>query len=238
MIRTCGIGESWLADKIREWEEQLPSHMRLAYLPGLGEVKLRITAFGDNRESLEKEVEEQSRRVLPLIEKWVYGYKNDSLALAVGKLLLNENKTVGIAESCTGGYVSYLLTSEAGSSRYFNGSIVAYSNEIKESAVGVQKDSLMEFGAVSKQTAREMAEGARKALNTDYGLSATGIAGPGGGSPEKPVGLVWIAISNGTHTITKKLNLSKERDTNIRYTAIALLNLFRQTLTENGWESQ
>ena len=238
IIRTCGLGESWLADTIKEWEKQLPPNMRLAYLPGLGEVKLRITAFGDNRESLMEEVEEQSRKLLPLIQKWVYGFDSDSLSRAVGQLLLKEKKTVGVSESCTGGYVSYLLTSEPGSSAYFTGSVVAYSNEIKESALGVQKDSLISFGAVSEQSAAEMAKGAIKALNTDYGLSATGIAGPGGGTPEKPVGLVWIAISNGTHTITKKLNLTKERDTNIRYTATALLNLFRQTLAENGWESQ
>ncbi len=238
LIRTCGIGESWLADTIKEWEEQLPDNMKLAYLPGLGEVRLRITAFGDKRESLVEEVEEQSQKLLPLIQKWVYGYNSDSLARAVGRLLLDEKKTVGIAESCTGGYVSYLVTSEPGSSAYFNGSVVAYSNEIKETVLGVQRETLIRFGAVSEQAAAEMAEGARKALKTDYGMSATGIAGPGGGTAGKPVGLVWIAISNGAHTITKKLNLSKERDTNIRYTAIALLNLFHQTLTENGWQSQ
>lgn len=238
MIRTCGIGESWLADKIKDWEEKLPENMKLAYLPGLGEVKLRVTAFGDRLEALQHEVEDQCKQLLPHIEKWVYGYNDDSLARAVGNLLLKENKTVGVAESCTSGFVGYQLTSIPGSSMYFNGSIVAYQNKIKETILGVKKETLEQFGAVSEETVREMAEGVIKTLKTDYGMATSGVAGPGGGSKEKPVGLVWIAISNGTHTIAKKLNLTKERDTNIRYTATYLLNLFRQTLNENGWESE
>lgn len=236
MIRTAGLGESWLADKIKAWADTLPPHIRLAYLPSLGEVRLRLTAFGEQKETLRREVEEQEKQLLPLIEEWVYGYDEDSLAGAVGKLLQKEGKTVALAESCTSGFASYTLTTLPGSSLYFNGSVVAYQNELKEKLLGVRKETLETFGAVSEQTAKEMAEGVRKALMTDYGLSATGVAGPGGGTDEKPVGLVWIAISREEQTIAKKLNLTKNRDINIRYTTAALLNLFRQTLAKNDWQ--
>lgn len=238
MIRTAGIGESWLADKIKDWEAQLPANLKLAYLPGLGEVRLRVTAFGQSKEALQNQVEDQCNQLMPLIEDWVYGFDEDTLARAVGNILLKEQKTVATAESCTSGFVSYTLTSVPGSSFYFNGSVVVYQNELKQTLLGVKKETLEQYGAVSEQTAREMAEGVRLKLNADYGLSTTGIAGPGGGSAEKPVGLVWIAISNGQHTISKKMNFTKERDTNIRYTASALLHLFRQTLAVKGWESK
>lgn len=237
MIRTAGIGESWLADKIKDWEESLPPHLKLAYLPSLGEVRLRVTGFGQHLAALQNEVEDQCQMLMPLIKEWVYGYEDDTLARAVGNILQKEEKTMAIAESCTSGYVSYTLTSVPGSSFYFKGSMVAYHNEVKENLLGVQQDTLQNYGAVSEQTAREMAERVREKFKTDYGLSTTGIAGPGGGTAEKPVGLVWIAITNGKQTITKKLNLTKERDTNIRYTASAILNLFRQTLATKGWES-
>jgi nicotinamide-nucleotide amidase len=236
MIRTSGIGESWLADRIRHWEEALPDNVKLAYLPGLGEVRLRLTAFGAQHEPLQHLLEEQITQLLPLIEEWVYGYDDDTLARALGNLLQKEAKTVAIAESCTSGFVSYTLCSVPGSSRYFNGSIVAYQNAIKESKLQVKATTLAQHGAVSEATAREMAEGVRQALKADYGLSTTGIAGPGGGSKEKPVGLVWVAISNGKQTIAKKFRFTKERDINIRYTATALLNLFRQTLAQNNWQ--
>ncbi|WP_017731761.1 competence/damage-inducible protein A [Nafulsella turpanensis] len=236
MVRTSGIGESWLAEHIQEWEEALPPNMKLAYLPGLGEVKLRITAFGEHMEGLQRNVDEEFHKLMPLIEQWVYGEGDDTLAKAVGQLLQKEGKKVAAAESCTSGFVGYTLTSVPGSSFYFNGSVVAYQNEIKESILGVKKETLEQYGAVSEQTAREMAEGARKVLKADYGLSTTGVAGPGGGSAEKPVGLVWIAVSNGEQTIAKKLNFTKDRDLNIRYTAAALLNLFRQTLVKNDWQ--
>lgn len=237
MIRTVGIGESWLADQIKDWEKNLPQNMQLAYLPSLGEVKLRITAFGESQSQLREEVEEQCQQLLPAIRQWVYGYDKDSLAQAVGALLQKASKTVALAESCTSGFVSYTLTSVPGSSKYYNGSVVAYQNKLKESLLGVKKETLEQFGAVSEQTAREMAEGVRKALHADYGLSTTGIAGPTGGTAEKPVGLVWIAVSNGNKTIAKKFTFTKERDINIRYSAVALLNLFRQTLLEKDWQS-
>lgn len=237
MIRTSGIGESWLAEKIKDWEESLPEHIKLAYLPGLGEVRLRLTAFGEHKESLQHQVEERVQQVMPLIDEWVYGYDDDTLARAVGNLLQKEGKTVATAESCTSGFVAYTLTSVPGSSFYFNGSIVAYQNEIKEAKLGVKAETLKKYGAVSEQTAREMAEGVRLALKSDYGLATTGVAGPGGGSAEKPVGLVWIALSNGEQTIAKKFQFTKTRDLNIRYSAAALLNLFRQTLVKNGWQS-
>lgn len=236
MIRTSGLGESWLAEKIKEWEEALPQNMKLAYLPGIGEVRLRITAFGDHLEALQRKVDEEIHKLMPLIGQWVYGEGDDSLAQAVGQLLQSRGKTVAAAESCTSGFVGYTLTSVPGSSFYFNGAVIAYQNEIKESILGVKKETLQQYGAVSEQTAKEMAEGVRRVLKADYGISTTGVAGPGGGSTEKPVGLVWIAVSNGEQTIAKKLNFTKDRDLNIRYSAAALLNLFRQTLVQNDWQ--
>lgn len=236
MIRTAGIGESWLSDKIKDWEMALPAHIKLAYLPSLGEVRLRLTAFGEHTEKLQRDVEEQEASLLPLIEDWVYGYGDDTLATAIGRLLQKEGKTVALAESCTAGFASHTLTTVPGSSLVFNGSVVAYHNDIKEKELGVRKETLQAHGAVSEETAREMAEGVRRVLRADYGLSTTGIAGPGGGSAEKPVGLVWIAISNGKQTIAKKLTLTKQRDINIRYTVAALFTLFRQTLVKNDWQ--
>lgn len=232
-IKTSGIGESWLADEIKDWEAQLPAHIKLAYLPHLGMVDLRLSATGTSLETLQQEVQAQISNVLPRIQKYVFGYDTDSLPSAIGALLKKKGYSISTAESCTGGFIAYTLTSVPGSSAYYQGSIVAYQNEIKEAQLGVKDKTLQEWGAVSEQAVIEMAEGVRKKLKTDIGISASGIAGPGGGTPDKPVGLVWIAVAGPNGTKTKKLQLTKERDINIRYTAANLLNLLRQTLIEN-----
>lgn len=231
MIQTAGIGESWLSDKIEVWETSLPSHMKLAYLPHFGRVRLRLTAFGDNLQVLEQEVEEQVGKVLPLIEKFVYGYDDLSLEEAVGKLLLTQNKTVAVAESCTGGHIAHTFTSVPGSSKYFQGALIPYHNELKIRILGVKKETIEQFGAVSEQTVREMAEQVRILFNADIGLASSGIAGPDGGTPEKPVGTVWTAISDGHQTHARKLSLTQDRMLNIRYTTVNVLNLLRLTLT-------
>ena len=234
LIKTVGIGESWLATLISDWEKSLPEHIKLAYLPSLGEVKLRLTAIGRERSHLAVDVEEEIHKVRPLIEQYIYGFDSESLQEAVGVLLLNKNKTVALAESCSGGYISHLITSVPGCSAYYNGAVIPYHNDFKRSQLDVMEETLATVGAVSEETVKEMAKNVRRRFKADYGLATSGIAGPDGGSDEKPVGTVWIACDFDGETVTKKLQLSDERDLNIRYTAVFALNLLRQCIQQNG----
>lgn len=227
LIKTAGIGESWLADLIKDWENALPAHIRLAYLPSLGHVKLRLTAFGTNKEQLQQEVAAQIQVLLPQIEKYVYGYDEETLETALGKLLKNAGKTIALAESCSGGYVSHLITTVPGSSAYFQGAVVPYQNAFKDRILGVKLETLSSHGAVSEATVAEMAEGVRALFNADYGLASSGIAGPDGGTSDKPVGTVWIACAGPEGVETRKLQLTQDRMLNIQLTGVAVLNLFR-----------
>ncbi|WAC13919.1 competence/damage-inducible protein A [Dyadobacter pollutisoli] len=229
-IRTIGIGESFLAEKIAPWEDALPDHIKLAYLPHFGQVRLRLTGTGTDQELLERQLNEQVSQLLPLIEEHVFGYNTDELETVIGTLLINSNATVGTAESCTGGFVANQITSVPGSSAYFEGSVVSYSNSVKMNVLGVSRETLEEFGAVSEQTAREMAEGARRVLNTTFAVSTTGIAGPDGGTAEKPVGTVWIACATPDETYTQLLTLRNNRKINIELTSSYALNLLRKTI--------
>ncbi len=232
MIKTVGIGESWLADLVRDWQNNLPEHISLAYLPSLGEVRLRLTAIGKNEKALADEVAQQIEKVLTLIHPFVYGYDSDSLPASVGRLLKNKNKNVALAESCTGGYLSHLITSVAGSSAYFDGAIVAYHNRFKTSELGVEREILDTKGAVSEETVRAMARNVRRKFGTDFGLATSGVAGPSGGSAEKPVGTVWLACDHHGGTVTKKLQLSDDRAVNIHLSAIHALDLLRKCLNQ------
>jgi nicotinamide-nucleotide amidase len=230
MIKTVGIGESFLADKIRDWEDSLPGHIKLAYLPSIGHVKLRLTATGEDRNELEKEVQELIAAALPVMGKYIYGYDSTTLEEAIGQLLLKQGKTIALAESCTGGYVQHKLTSVPGSSAYFQGGVVPYHNDFKMDLIGVKEATLVAHGAVSEETVKEMAEGVRSRFNADIGAATSGIAGPGGGTEEKPVGTVWIAYADGKQTIAKRLQLTKNRRLNIELSQIAVLNLVRKSL--------
>ncbi|MCH6232997.1 competence/damage-inducible protein A [Cognataquiflexum rubidum] len=232
VIKTVGIGESWLADLIKDWEKNLPSHIKLAYLPSLGQVKLRLTAFGEDLFSLKNDVEIEIENVKPIIEKYIYGYNKETLEEAVGRLLKQKGQKVALAESCTGGYISHLVTSIAGSSDYFQGSMIPYHNQFKNRLLGVDNKILESHGAVSEQTVIQMAENIRKQFNSDFGLASSGIAGPGGGWAEKPVGTVWIACAFEGKTVTKKLQLTQDRMLNIQLTAVAVLNLLRICILE------
>ena len=232
IVKTIGIGESWLADKIKDWEEALPENIRLAYLPSLGQVKLRLTAVGSDINVLKQEVEDQINSLKTYAWKYIYGYNKDEIQAVVGGMLKDKNLTISLAESCTGGYVSHLITSIPGSSAYYNGSVVPYQNEMKDNILKVQQETLRNYGAVSEETVIEMANGVRKLFNSSIGVATSGIAGPGGGTPEKPVGTVWIAFADGNQTVTRKLQLWKDRDVNIKASAIALLNLIRITLSK------
>ncbi|MBL7862295.1 MAG: competence/damage-inducible protein A [Cyclobacteriaceae bacterium] len=232
LIRTIGIGESFLAEKIAEWEKALPSHIKLAYLPSLGEVKLRLTGFGTSLPELERDTNEQIESLKPLINPFIYGYGEDPIEVVIGKTLREKKLTLSIAESCTGGYLSHLITSVPGSSEYFLGTMIPYAYEIKMRQLGVKPETLEKYGAVSEPTIIEMANIVRAKFSTDIGVATSGIAGPGGATPDKPVGTVWIAYSDKHHTVTRKLQLSKDRMINIRLASVAVLNLIRQSLPE------
>lgn len=227
IIRTIGLGESFLAERIENWEDSLPDHIKLAYLPNFGEVKLRLTGIGEDRKKIESEIEVEVQKLIPLIEEHIFSFENEEIETYIGTLLNAQNATVSVAESCTGGYLSHLLTSIPGSSAYFMGGVVSYSNQAKMDVLKVKQETLTKFGAVSEQTVVEMAEGVRKLMKTTYGIATSGIAGPDGGTDEKPVGTVWLAVSDGNQTLTKKLSLGKIRIVNIQYSAKAALNFLR-----------
>ena len=230
VIKTVGIGESYLSDLIQEWELSLPSHIKLAYLPSLGIVKLRLTAFGEDLSSLSSDVETELARVMPLISSYVFGYEKEELAEVVGQLLRKANASLSVAESCTGGHLAHQFTQIPGSSDYFKGGIVSYANEVKMNQLGVSASILSEFGAVSEPCITAMSEGARKVLGTTYSLATSGIAGPTGGTDDKPVGTVWIALAHPNGVITRKLQLAGTRMQNIHMTSLASLNLLRRFL--------
>ncbi len=230
VIRTAGIGESMLAEKIAPWEKSLPAHIRLAYLPSLGDVKLRLTGFGEDKIKLEKEIEALTQDLQPLISHFIFGYGEDDLEVVIGRTLREKKLTLAIAESCTGGYLAHLITSVPGSSDYFLGGMIPYAYEIKMRQLGVKPETLEKYGAVSEPTIIEMANIVRAKFNSDIGVATSGIAGPGGATPDKPVGTVWIAYSDRFQTVTRKLQLSKERMINIRMSSMLVLNLIRLSL--------
>ncbi len=230
MIRTIGVGESFLAEKIEHWEDNLPEHIKLAYLPSFGQVRLRLTAVGTDEEQLKQEVDAEIEKVLPLIGSSVFGFDNDDLEVAIGKELKKRALTVSAAESCTGGYISHMFTKVAGSSAYFMGSVVSYDNSVKINVLGVNPETIAQYGAVSEETVTQMAEGARKLMKTDFAIATSGIAGPDGGTPEKPVGTLWIACAMEGRTIAKKVQMANQRDTNIQYGSVVALNLLRKMM--------
>ena len=225
IVITQGIGESFLSDKIHIWERDLPPNMKLAYLPDAGVVRLRITATGDNKEKLENEIDGELVLLRELIDEYIIGYDEQSLQELVGKELLNAGKTVSFAESCTGGYVSHLITQVPGSSAYFEGAVVVYSYEAKEKFLDVKKQTLDTVGAVSGEAVTEMAKGAIKRFGTDYAVAISGIAGPAGGTKEKPVGTVYIAVADKDSCDVSKFTFGEKRDRNIAKSANMALSL-------------
>ena len=227
IIKTVGIGESWLSDIISEWENNLDKSIKLAYLPSLGRVKLRLTGHGKDLKKIKSKIKKEEMSLIPLIKKYVFGYDSDELENVVGKQLIKENKDISVAESCTGGNVSSLLTSVPGSSKYFKGGMIAYSNEIKINSLEVPKVKIEKFGAVSREVVEEMAKKIRIKFKSSLGIASSGIAGPGGGTKDKPVGTVWIAIADKNNVMSKKLSLTDRRDVNITLSSISLLNIIR-----------
>lgn len=230
IIRTVGIGESILAEKIADWEDALPENLKLAYLPSMGSVKLRLTGFGENEEVIKAQVASEVQKLIPIIEEFVYALEDIELEVAIGRLLKEKGLTVSTAESCTGGYLAHQFTKVAGSSSYYWGSVITYDNSVKINQLGVRPETLDQFGAVSEETIIQMSENVRQNLGTDFGLATSGIAGPDGGLPDKPVGTIWIAVATKDKTYTQKLQLGGFREQNIHLTSINILNLLRKVL--------
>jgi nicotinamide-nucleotide amidase len=229
-LMTYGISESELATKIEKWENSLPKETALAYLPNIETgVKLRLSTYVTNGKTI---VEEQFNKLFPILGKYIYGYEPDTLESVVGELLCKKGATLATAESCTGGYIAHRITSISGSSAYFKGGIVAYSNEIKINVLGVDPAILEQFGAVSSEVASQMAEGARRVLNADYAVSTTGIAGPAGGTKNKPVGLCWFGIATPYGTKTFSRNFINDRKGNIVAASSVALNSLRLNLMD------
>lgn len=231
-ILTHGVGESFLAAKIEAWETGLPANLKLAYLPQPGIVRLRITGSGDDRNQLEQEVNAQVDALYEIIHEYVFGEGDDTLEQVTGEMLKAAGYTLATAESCTGGYIAHLMTSIPGSSAYFRGSVVAYANDIKEHILGVSHRTLLKHGAVSEETVFEMAAGIIRHFKVNCAIAVSGIAGPEGGTNDKPVGTTWICVLTPKGAETKKFTFGDHRGRNIRRAALAALDMLRKQLKQ------
>lgn len=229
-VLTIGEGETTVAAKIEDFENSLPENVKLAYLPNLGMVRLRLSATGDDEQILNTLLDSKVKELQSLIPDLIFGYGKDTIQKAIGELFIEKGKTIGTAESCTGGYIAHLITSVPGASAYFMGGTTPYSNALKQKILKVKAETLDTFGAVSEETVIEMVKGSLDLLSTDIALAVSGIAGPTGGTPDKPVGTIWLAIGDENEIKTHKLQLGKDRLKNIQYTAIAALNMMRKFL--------
>lgn len=232
-LQTFGIGESGIADMILDYEESLPENIKLAYLPNYGIVRLRLSSSGKDKEAVEKLLDEKFHQLEKLVSVYLISDKDEPMETILGKLLIERNKKMCTAESCTGGYIAHLITSVPGSSAFYDGSVVTYSYQAKEDLLQVAHKTLLEAGAVSEEVVREMAEGALKNIKSDYAIAVSGIMGPGGGLEGKPVGTVWVAVGNKEKIITRKFHFRFERQLNIQLTAMNALNLLRKFIVEN-----
>jgi nicotinamide-nucleotide amidase len=230
-VLTQGIGESALAELIEDWESALPGFIKLAYLPSPGIVRLRLSAYGDNLLSLQDEIVHQLSKLSQKIDDFMFGYDEDTLQGIVGDLLSKRKASLSLAESCTGGYLSHLITSVPGSSNYYVGGLVCYSNAIKINELGVSVVDVEKYGSYSQQVAEQMALGIRAKYHTDFAVATTGIAGPGGGTDQKPVGLIWIAVAAPNGRVTsEKYFFGENRERNILKASITALNMLRKEI--------
>ncbi|MDE3123885.1 MAG: CinA family nicotinamide mononucleotide deamidase-related protein [Bacteroidota bacterium] len=231
-LLTAGIGESMLADRLVPFESDLPENISLAYLPNYGMVRLRLTMYGENVQVVNDAINKHFMALKNLVQDVMITDKDESLEAVIGRLLKEKNKTIATAESCTGGYISHLITSIAGSSSYYEGSVISYSYEVKEKLLHVNNATLQKYGAVSQEVVTEMVKNILELMETDYAIAVSGIMGPAGGTSEKPVGTVWIAVAGKEQIITKKLHFRFNRQRNIQLTAANALLLMHQLLTQ------
>jgi nicotinamide-nucleotide amidase len=230
-----GIPESALADLLKSWEDNLSKNIKVAYLPSPGILRLRISISGDNEEYLNNKLNIEINNLLALIgEDHVIGFNFDSLEQKVGEALLLKQSSLAIAESCTGGKISNLITSVSGSSKYFKGSVIAYDNVIKTSMLNISSVELKKYGAVSEPIVKQMAIGVKVLMKTDFAIATSGIAGPGGGSEEKPVGTTWICVISNDKIVTKKYLFGDNRERNIIRASFAALNMLRNLIRETN----
>ena len=230
-IMTFGLPESVLAKTIEDWENSLPSDMHLAYLPNpVTGVRLRLSIYGGVREEEEKRIEAEIARLRPILGEAMYSDHDDTLQECIGRLLRQTGKTVSAAESCTGGTISALFTGIAGSSEYYLGSVTSYANSVKTGVLGVSPEIIETHGAVSSECVAAMAEGVRKLTGSDYSVATSGIAGPGGGSDSKPVGLVWIGVSSEAGTETFSCTFKGDRKRNMERFASSALDILRRKI--------
>ena len=232
-LLTAGVGESFLAELIQNFEEALPAHIKLAYLPNYGMVRLRLSATGFDADATAKEVDEHFENLKSLVAVYLVTDMDEPMEKVVGKLLIVKGKTVCTAESCTGGYIAHLLTAIAGSSKFYDGSVVSYSYQAKEDLLQVDKNTLETKGAVSEEIVLQMAMGALQNIKSDYVIAVSGIMGPDGGIPDKPAGTVWIAVGNKEKIQAQKLFFRFDRTRNIQLTAVNALNLLRKFILDN-----
>jgi nicotinamide-nucleotide amidase len=231
-ILTVGEGESFLAERIADIEDALPNYIKLAYLPKLGQVRLRLSGYGDDETFLREKVNEFATKLIDRIGSFVVADEDIPLEKSILNFMEKRGLTLSVAESCTGGYISHLFTQHAGSSTVFYGGAVSYSYELKESILGVKHETLLQYGAVSEQTVKEMVEGALLNFKSDYAIAVTGIAGPGGGTVDKPVGTVWIAAASSGKTVIKKFIFGSRRQQNIERSATSALFMLNTLLKE------
>jgi nicotinamide-nucleotide amidase len=232
-ILTVGEGESYLANKIADIEDELPPYIKLAYLPKLGQVRLRLSGYGENEALLKEEIDGFAERITERAGNNVVAQEDIPLEKVVLDMMAEKGLKLAVAESCTGGYISHILTQHPGSSKVFLGGGITYSNELKEDLLAVKPQTIEHYGAVSEQTATEMAEGALNNFNADYSIAVTGIAGPDGGTPDKPVGTVWIGVAKRGKTMVKKFTFGSKRIQNIERSAVGALFMLITLLREN-----
>lgn len=234
-LLTAGVGESFLADVINEWENKLPSVIKLAYLPNYGMVRLRLTASGSDKGKIIKTIDEEFLKLQELVKEWLVTSEDEPMEAVVAKLLKQRGETLSTAESCTGGYIAHLITSMPGSSDYFYGSVVSYHNSVKQQLLGVEEATLRQHGAVSEEVVVQMVNGVLSQTKTSYAIAVSGIMGPDGGSPEKPVGTVWIATGNSYEVIAKRYHFRFDRRRNTELTATNALNQLRQFILAQSY---
>ncbi len=227
-LRTAGEGESKIAERLDDFENQLPEGMKLAYLPNLGQVRLRLSYSDHSQEAVNALLDAKANELKALIPDILYGYDEEDLEQVLGRLLKSRGLSLGTAESCTGGYVAHRLTAIPGASDYFQGSVIAYSNEIKMKVLGVDSAILETHGAVSEATVRAMVQGLLNTLPVDIAVAISGIAGPTGGTPDKPVGTIWIAVGNSEHTHARLVKAGKDRKKNIEFAGVMAIEMTRR----------
>ncbi|SDB94212.1 competence/damage-inducible protein A [Williamwhitmania taraxaci] len=229
-VMTIGLPESTLAEMLTEWEDNLPVHIKLAYLPSPTSLKLRLSARGNSSELLESEIQHQITKLQQIIPDNIFSLVDEPIEVVVGNILSNNKLTLSVAESCTGGNIAHMVTSVEGSSRYFMGGVIAYSNTAKVKLIGVDSGTIETYGAVSGEVVSEMAKGCRLLFNTDYAIAISGIAGPGGGTDEKPVGTIWIAIAGPEGVVAERHRFGDNRERNIIRASSRALNILRLEL--------